>query len=275
MPDNDFLEFGAASGANVEDQADYAADPHRTAGFQTGVAPSGPFNKVWRQATAIVSALAQLVSDTLTVDMFDNGDRADKITKISNMIKSLAWTAPALTGAATAPTVAGTTDNTTKIATTAFVQAVRALLAPLASPTFTGVPAAPTASFGTNTTQLATTAFVQAALAVTRSYNSSPAAIAFPGTIGPLTHSLAGVPRILCMWLVCTTAEGGYNIGDIITCPIYGSYSGESRGARALVNTTTISIRFGGDPIEVPNASTGASFAITAANWNFYLNAFN
>ena len=33
-----------------------------------------------------------------------------------------------------------------------------------ASPTFTGTPAAPTASFGTSTTQLATTAFVQAAL---------------------------------------------------------------------------------------------------------------
>ena len=36
--------------------------------------------------------------------------------------------------------------------------------APLASPTFTGTPAAPTAAAGTNTTQLATTAFVTAAL---------------------------------------------------------------------------------------------------------------
>lgn len=37
--------------------------------------------------------------------------------------------------------------------------------APVASPTFTGVPAAPTATAGTNTTQLATTAFVTAGLA--------------------------------------------------------------------------------------------------------------
>ena len=36
--------------------------------------------------------------------------------------------------------------------------------ADLVSPTFTGTPAAPTASFGVSTTQLATTAFVQAAL---------------------------------------------------------------------------------------------------------------
>ncbi len=37
--------------------------------------------------------------------------------------------------------------------------------APLASPTFTGTPAAPTAAYGTNTTQVATMAAVQAALA--------------------------------------------------------------------------------------------------------------
>lgn len=36
--------------------------------------------------------------------------------------------------------------------------------APLASPSFTGVPAGPTATAGTNTTQFASTAFVQAAL---------------------------------------------------------------------------------------------------------------
>ena len=41
------------------------------------------------------------------------------------------------------------------------------IVAPLASPTFTGTPAGPTATPGTNTTQLATTAFVQAARTAT------------------------------------------------------------------------------------------------------------
>jgi hypothetical protein len=63
---------------------------------------------------------------------------------------------PTFTGTPAAPTAAGGT-NTTQIATTAFVATS---FAPLASPTLTGVPAAPTASVGTNTTQLATTAFV-------------------------------------------------------------------------------------------------------------------
>lgn len=45
------------------------------------------------------------------------------------------------------------------------IDAAIALKAPLASPTFTGTPAAPTAAQGTNTTQLATTAFVVAEVA--------------------------------------------------------------------------------------------------------------
>lgn len=95
---------------------------------------------------------------------------------------------PALTGAPTAPTaLIGT--NTTQIATTAYVLAnvnntltststilalsaaqgkvLQDTKAPLASPTLTGTPTAPTADVGTNTTQIATTAFVQASKTAT------------------------------------------------------------------------------------------------------------
>ncbi len=88
---------------------------------------------------------------------------------------------PALTGAPTAPTVSTATDNTTKLATTAFVQAAigaasisesqvtgliadLALKAPLASPTLTGTPAAPTPSGNDNSTKIATTAYVDRAI---------------------------------------------------------------------------------------------------------------
>jgi hypothetical protein len=55
-------------------------------------------------------------------------------------------------------------DSSLKLATTAFVTTADNLKANLASPTFTGTPAAPTATPGTNTTQIATTAFVTAAV---------------------------------------------------------------------------------------------------------------
>jgi hypothetical protein len=58
-------------------------------------------------------------------------------------------------------------DNTTKIATTAFVQgelSALTYLAPKASPALTGLPTAPTPPAGTNNTLIATTEFVQAAV---------------------------------------------------------------------------------------------------------------
>lgn len=61
------------------------------------------------------------------------------------------------------------------------------LKAPLASPTFTGTPKAPTATAGTNTTQLATTAFVQTAVA--NIVNSAPAAL---DTLKELSDALGG-----------------------------------------------------------------------------------
>jgi hypothetical protein len=57
-----------------------------------------------------------------------------------------------------------TADNTTKLATTAYVQSNLTPKAPLASPAFTGVPTAPTPTAGDNTTQLSTTAFVTSAI---------------------------------------------------------------------------------------------------------------
>jgi hypothetical protein len=67
---------------------------------------------------------------------------------------------PAFVGTPTAPTPA-INDNSTKIATSAYVQSNLANYAPLFSPALTGTPLAPTATTGTNNTQIATTAFVQ------------------------------------------------------------------------------------------------------------------
>jgi hypothetical protein len=70
---------------------------------------------------------------------------------------------PTFTGTPAAPTASAGT-NTTQLATTAFVTTADNLKSNIASPTFTGTPLAPTASTGTNSTQIATTAFVQSAI---------------------------------------------------------------------------------------------------------------
>lgn len=76
---------------------------------------------------------------------------------ITNVALKAPLAAPTFTGVPAAPTAA-TANNTTQIATTAYVKAQ------LASTALTGTPTAPTAAFNLSTTQLATTAFVQAAI---------------------------------------------------------------------------------------------------------------
>jgi hypothetical protein len=70
---------------------------------------------------------------------------------------TLAVTGATTLAAATATTPA-TDNNSTAVATTAYVRAQ--LYAPLASPALTGTPTVPTAAVGTNSTQAASTAFV-------------------------------------------------------------------------------------------------------------------
>lgn len=131
---------------------------------------------------------------------------------------------PTFTGTPKAPTAAAG-NNTTQLATTAFVQAALialvngapatldtlkeiaaainndpnfsttinnalALKAPLASPALTGTPTAPTAAQTANNTQVATTAFVKAAIAALVA--SSPAAL---DTLNELAAALGNDPN--------------------------------------------------------------------------------
>ncbi len=95
---------------------------------------------------------------------------------------------PTFTGVPAAPTATAGT-STTQLATTAFVTTAANLKANISSPTFTGVPAAPTATAGTNTTQLATTAFVTNGL----SSKANTASPTFTGTVTiPAGASISG-----------------------------------------------------------------------------------
>jgi len=87
-------------------------------------------------------------------------------TEFNNIATAVATKAdianPTFTGVPAAPTAASGT-NTTQLATTAFV--TDAVASGKVSPALTGVPTAPTAAVNTNTTQVATTAFVTAQIA--------------------------------------------------------------------------------------------------------------
>lgn len=94
--------------------------------------------------------------------------------------------------------------------------------APLASPTFTGTPAGPTAAPGTNTTQLATTAFVTAAIpaaGVTSVFSRTGAVVATSGdyTVSQVTGAAPAASPTLTGTPVAPTAAPGTNTTQLAT----------------------------------------------------------
>lgn len=73
MATNDFQVFAGASGANVITQAQYAALPNLTTGFQSGLAQSNQMNKVLRQTTIMASMIGQFIADQSNQNATDDG----------------------------------------------------------------------------------------------------------------------------------------------------------------------------------------------------------
>ncbi|MEM3097392.1 MAG: tail fiber protein [Nitrososphaerales archaeon] len=110
-------------------------------------------------------------------------DSADLIRNPSPNIISPTLADATLTGTPTAPTPA-TADNSTKIATTAYVK--NQGYAPLNSPAFTGTTSAPTPLVNNNSTRIATTAYVQAEIADRMTVNIPVGTIvAYGGSTAP------------------------------------------------------------------------------------------
>lgn len=95
----------------------------------------------------------------LDTDFF-RGEAPSAFVKPADLTIYAPLNSPGFTGTPTAPTPSAA-ENSTRIATTAFV---KTSFAPLASPALTGTPTAPTPTAGDNDTSIATTAFVQTAL---------------------------------------------------------------------------------------------------------------
>ena len=136
------------------------------------------------------------------------------------------------------------------------------LLAALASPTFTGTPAAPTAAVGTNTTQIATTAYVQgepfaktnAAQSFTKGQRGTPVALTDASSVAVdlslgnnftlLCTSSVGATRGLANptnavagqtgLITVTQASGG---GNALTFAANYKFAGGSSAAPSLTNS--------------------------------------
>jgi hypothetical protein len=118
-------------------------------------------------------------------------------------------------------------------------------VAPLASPTFTGTPAAPTATAGTNTTQLATTAFTNTIFAAPPCYGCTTAAAVHATTIGATGTITPST----------TAGIAGTTLGDTANAGSVGERKSNSATAVSLTSSTNANI---------------TSVSLTAGDWNCY-----
>lgn len=107
------------------------------------------------------------------------------------------------------------------------------------------------ASAAAQLTTLGTTAF--------NTFESADQTITVGGSL-QLTHGLGSTPRMCRVGIVCQTAELNYSVGDF--------FVGDLGNPPAIVaNGTSLDVRFASSAIQIPNKTTGAFTAITAANW--------
>lgn len=182
---------------------------------------------------------------------------------------------PALAGKPTAPT-AVKTDNSTQLATTAYVKLVNADYAPLASPALTGTPTTPTPAAGNNTQQLANTAFVQTAIAALVA--SSPAAL---DTLKELADALGNDPNFAttmtnALAAKMDKAKNGSDIANVATflenlglsdvahLPQLTGVIGTSRNARMSVTVASATATFTADELIVQTALGGRQYKLTS-----------
>ena len=149
-------------------------------------------------------------------------------------------------------------DGALAIAKTSGLQAALDLKAPLASPTFTGTPAAPTATAGDNSTKLATTAYADAAAgaAVTGKQNTLTNSAGLAGALSDETGSglavFADSPTLVTPDLGTPTFLDGTNI------------TGTAAGLTAGTVTTNADLT--GAIVSYGNATTLGSSSFTSTN---------
>lgn len=131
-------------------------------------------------------------------------------------------------------------------------------------------------SNGANSYELVHQANLSTYVAFTGSFVSTQQTITAGGAL-TLAHGLGVKPKLYKAYLQCTTAEGGYSIGDEVSFNDHYQAGLDVAGGISVVpDATNLNVRFGSNAnlASMINKTTGARFFLTNANWKLVLRAW-
>lgn len=125
---------------------------------------------------------------------------------------------------------------------------------------------------GTNTTESAITAAKLAGVFDSRRFTSSQFTPS-SGTVSTQAHGLGAMPRHITVRAICTTAEFGFSVGDVLflsptTDGLDGGY-----GYNITATTTNIRAQFTGSDLTKVPAKNGTRESLTYGNWAVVIEA--
>lgn len=105
-------------------------------------------------------------------------------------------------------------------------------------------------------------------------YDSGQQTITAGGTLA-LSHGLAVQPKIIQIWLHCTSADAGYSTGDEVLIAAGAIESASGTGIAVVANTSLVTVRFGSaaSTFVVTNNVDGTAAAITNSKWKLVVRA--
>ena len=116
---------------------------------------------------------------------------------------------------------------------------------------------------------------VGGALLFTKEFDSGPQTITSAGLL-TLTHGLGREPRLFDFYLVCTSADAGYSVGDKVSANINSTTAAANRFNTYDFTSTQILFRFSNDAAAfvVGVKSTGVVTVLTNSDWKLVVRAY-
>ena len=287
MGSSNILQFNPSL-VNALNDSDYSSNTQRSGGIVDGVAQTALFNKAFSQWGTMAYAIGEALADAGEVVTDSNAAAlvASITSKMINSASIFSATSTITTGTApgasdtgkayratsaltfTLPS-AGTAGDLWYIAlrndstgSVTFSGSVNGVTNPIMRPGESGFIYCNGSAFYS--------------VGWTPAYESSGQTLTAAGSLS-LSHGLSYQPKNIMMYLVCTSADSNYSIGDWVLIGTADNYSTHNAGLSIVPSSSTLAIRVGSlaQIFDIINKTTGARDVLTSiSNWNFVVRAW-